>query len=135
MIKYEKDVPRYNNRKLLFPSFLLLYVALTAVTDVAGMDEVELDFDDEGAGGTGADGAMGTSAGADGADNEVVTGSGLGTLSESELLAGESETSHLEFGDPSAILTPEAIETLPSSPPLAEPRTSATCMSVHYTTT
>ena len=108
-------------------SLILLYVTLTAMVDGLGLDEEELDFDEDagaaetiGASNTGDDGAAG--------DDVIVTGSGLATLSESELLAGEEETSHISFCDPPAISTPEPMEvaTLPQPTETRKP--------VHYNT-
>ena len=69
-------------------SLILLYVTLTAMVDGLGLDEEELDYN-EGAGAAETIGASNT--GDDGAagDDVILTGSGLATLSESELLAGE----------------------------------------------
>ena len=104
----------------MIDSLVLLYVALVTMVDGLGLgEEEELDFD-EGAGtASGNDGAAG---------DDVITGSGLATLSESELLAGEESTAHISFCDQPAVSTPEPepMETLPQQ--------TKTRKSVHYLT-
>ena len=123
----------------MISSFLCLYVAFTAMVDVVGLDEEELDYNEGGTGAARTVGASSTSddVGADAGDSatglpdEILTGSGLAALSENELLAGKDETSHIEFSDPPAVSTPEPMETVTTAPPQA----SETHKSVHYNTT
>ena len=116
---------------MMISSFLLLFTALMAMVDGIGLDEEEeLDYDEGGAGAAGTVGVSSTGDGAAGAD-EILTGSGLATLSESDLLAGEDETSHIEFGDLPAESTrePEPMEVT-----AVLPQTSGTRKPVHYNT-
>ena len=102
---------------MMISSFLLLFTALVAMVDGIGLDEEEeLDYDEGGAGAAGTVGVSSTGDGAAGSD-EILTGSGLATLSESDLLAGEDETSHIEFGDPPAESTPEPMEVVTAALP------------------
>ena len=96
------------------------------MVDGLGLDEEELDFDED----AGAAETIGASSTGDGgaAGDAVITGSGLATLSESELLAGEESTSHISFCDPPAISTPEPME-IATLPQPTETRKSA-----HYIT-
>ena len=102
----------------MIDSLVLLYVTLVAMVDGLGLgDEEELDYGDGAA--SGHDGAAG---------DDVVAGSGLASLSESELLAGEESTAHISFCDPPAVSTPEPepMETLPQQTETRKP--------VHYLT-
>ena len=115
----------------MISSFLLMFSALVAMVDGIGLDEEEeLDYDEGGAGAAGTVRVSSTGDGAAGSD-EILTGSGLATLSESDLLAGEDETSHIEFGDPPAKSTPEPepMEVTAVMPPPPETRKP-----VHYNT-
>ena len=74
----------------MIDSFVLLYVTLTAMVDVMGLDEEELDYDEGGAGAAGTVRVSSTSDdGAAGPTDDILTGSELATLSESDMLAGE----------------------------------------------
>ena len=115
----------------MIDSFLFLYVAFTAMADVMGLDEEELDYDEGGAGAAGTVGVSSTGDDGDaGTTDDILTGSGLATLSKSNFLAGEDETSHVEFGDPPAESTPEPMEVVTA----ALPQASKTHKSAHYNT-
>ena len=116
---------------MMISSFLLLFTALTAMVDGIGLDEEEeLDYDEGGAGAAGTVGVSSTGDdGAAGPTDHILTGSGLATLSESDLLAGEDETSHIEFGDPPAESTPEPMDVVTTLPQASETRKP-----VHYNT-
>ena len=96
-----------------------MFSALVAMVDGIGLDEEEeLDYDEEGAGAAGTVGVSRT--GDDGAawtTDDILTGNGLAILSDSELLAGEDEMSHIEFCDPPAESTPEPMEVVTAALP------------------
>ena len=105
---------------MMINSFLFLCATLVAMVDAIGLDEEELDY-------YGAAGTVGASSAGDDmatGPDDILAGSGLATLSESELLAGEEETSRLELGDPPAVSTPEPMDVTAALPQASGTRKS-----------